>query len=80
MERLAVLPEYRHKGIDRKLMKFVFDNVKEDGGERVSIGIINENRKLKNWYLQYGFIETGVKKFEHLSFVVCFMEKNIEHT
>lgn len=77
MERLAVLPEYRHEGIGRKLMDTVFDYVRENGGKKVSIGIINENTKLKNWYLQYGFAETAVKHFDHLPFEVCFMEKAI---
>lgn len=77
MERLAVLPEYRHGGIGRKLMDTVFDYVRENGGKKVSIGIINENTKLKNWYLQYGFVETAVKHFEHLPFEVCFMEKTV---
>jgi ribosomal protein S18 acetylase RimI-like enzyme len=77
MERLAVLPEYRHGGIGRKLMDTVFEYVKENGGKKVSIGIINENTRLKNWYIQYGFIETGRKHFEHLPFEVCFMERAV---
>ncbi|MBP7177128.1 MAG: GNAT family N-acetyltransferase [Thermoclostridium sp.] len=77
MERLAVLPEYRHRGIGRKLMDSVFEYVRENGGKRVSIGIINKNTKLKNWYLNYGFVETGLKHFDHLPFEVCFMEKPV---
>ncbi|HOJ80029.1 MAG TPA: GNAT family N-acetyltransferase, partial [Clostridiales bacterium] len=41
MERLAVLPEYRHRGIGRALMDFVFETVRKRGGKKVSIGIIN---------------------------------------
>ena len=61
MEKLAILPEYRHKGY----------------GKKISIGIINENDILKKWYLSYGFIETETKVFKHLPFTVCFMEKKI---
>ena len=32
---------------------------------------------LKNWYMSYGFRETGTKAFPHLPFTVCFMEKEI---
>lgn len=78
MERLAVLSEYRHRGIGRKLMDFVFDYVKRNQGETVSIGIINENKVLKDWYKDYGFVETGTKKFSHLPFTVCFMDKRTE--
>ncbi len=77
MERLAVLPEFRHGGIGRRLMDTVFEYVTDNGGKKISIGIINENTKLKNWYLQYGFVETGLKRFAHLPFEVCFMEKAI---
>lgn len=78
MERLAVLPEYRHKGIGRKLMDFAFAAVKDRGGSKISIGIIDENKVLKNWYTEYGFIETGTKAFKHLPFEVCFMEKPVD--
>ncbi len=77
MEKLAVLPEHRHKGYGKKLMGFVFEQVKMSKGERISIGIINESTVLKNWYIENGFAETGTKKFEHLSFTVCFMEKSL---
>ena len=68
MERLAVLPSYRHRGIGRALMDFAFKTVKKHGGKKVSIGIINENRVLKNWYMEYGFVETGTRVFRHLPF------------
>lgn len=77
MERLAVLPEHRHKGIGRELMDFVFDYSRRNGGKKVSIAIINKNKRLKDWYIKYGFIETGVKEFKHLPFEVCFMEKAV---
>jgi ribosomal protein S18 acetylase RimI-like enzyme len=77
MERLAVLPEYRHNGYGRELIDFVVDYVGNNGGKKVSIGIINENRRLKDWYISCGFAETGTKKFEHLPFEVCFMERTV---
>ncbi|OLN32621.1 GNAT family N-acetyltransferase [Desulfosporosinus metallidurans] len=78
IERLSVLPGYRHKGYGKHLMDFVFDYVKAQGAEKVSIGIVDENLVLKNWYKLYGFIETGLKKYEHLPFTVCYMEKVVE--
>jgi ribosomal protein S18 acetylase RimI-like enzyme len=74
MERLAVLPEHRHNGTGRKLMDFVSDYVRKNNGKKVSIAIINDNRVLKDWYMKYGFVETGIKTFKHLPFDVCFME------
>jgi len=77
MDKLAVLPEYRHKGCGRKLVEFVLDDVKERKGEKVALGMINESAVLKDWYQQLGFKETGTKNFEHLPFTVCFMEKSL---
>jgi ribosomal protein S18 acetylase RimI-like enzyme len=77
IEKLAVLPEYRHKGYGGKLLEMTEDYVKNAGGEKLSIGIINEHTVLKKWYETKGFKETVVMKFEHLPFTVCFMEKTL---
>ena len=75
VERLAVLPEYRHRGYGAQLMEFVFNYIKANGGTKVSIGIIDEQIILKNWYKSMGFKEMSTKQFAHLPFTVCFMEK-----
>lgn len=77
LERLAVLPGYRHRGYGRSLLDFAFQYVKDAGGSAISIGIINENSVLKCWYQGYGFVETGTKTFAHLPFTVCFMKKDV---
>jgi ribosomal protein S18 acetylase RimI-like enzyme len=79
MERLAVVPEHRHKGYGKELTDFVFKYTGSQGGKKVSIAIINENIELKNWYSKYGFTETSIRKFDHLPFTVCFMEKRIDN-
>ncbi|MCO1603120.1 GNAT family N-acetyltransferase [Desulfosporosinus nitroreducens] len=75
IERLSVLPGFRHKGYGKTILDFVFKYLKAQGAKKVSIGIVNENLLLKNWYILYGFKETGLTKYEHLPFTVCFMEK-----
>jgi diamine N-acetyltransferase len=77
MERLAVLPEFRHSGFGKKLMDFVFEYVKKENGAKVSIGVVNENTILKKWYQNYGFVEISLKKYNHLPFTVCIMEMDI---
>jgi ribosomal protein S18 acetylase RimI-like enzyme len=77
LDKLAVLPTYRHKGYGRKLVEFVLDDVKKHKGERIALGMINESAVLKSWYQQLGFKETGTRNFEHLPFTVCFMEKSL---
>ena len=74
LERLAVRPEERHKGIGRELVLHAFDFVKVMKGEKISIGIIDENRVLKEWYKSLGFELGEQKVFSHLPFSVRFME------
>ncbi len=75
MELLAVLPEYRHSGYGTRLVAFVLDHVRHAGGQKLSIGIINEHKVLKDWYVMLGFAETSTSTFPHLPFAVCFMER-----
>ena len=77
LNNLAVLPEYRYLGIGKVMVDYAVEMVKNYGGNKISIGIIEENTKLKNWYLKLGFIHTSTRKFEHLPFTVGFMELNL---
>ena len=74
IKNLCILPEYRHKGYGKELLNICKSKVKELGGRKITIGIIEENIKLREWYTAYGFIHTGTKKFEQLPFTVGFME------
>lgn len=77
MEKLGVLPEYRHKGFGKKLMDHAKKVVKAAGGSLIIIGIIEENAILKQWYSNYGFIHKGTRIFEQLPFTVGFMELQV---
>ncbi|MBN2238941.1 MAG: GNAT family N-acetyltransferase [Dehalococcoidales bacterium] len=74
LERLAVLPEYRHKGYGLGLVNHALHYAGDCGGKKVSIGIIDEQIILKDWYRDIGFVHTGTRKFDHLPFTVGFME------
>jgi len=75
--RLAVKPQFRHRGYGRKLTEYVIDYVISRGGIKVALGMIDSQTVLKDWYKSLGFVQTGTKQFEHLPFVVCFMEKAV---
>jgi len=77
LNRLSVLPGFRHNGIGTELVKFICNYSEAKKVKRVSIGIIAEHEVLKNWYLALGFIEGEMKKFEHLPFDVRFMRYEI---
>ena len=74
LQKLVVLPEYRHLGLGKALLDYAKAKVLEWEGCKISIGIIEENVVLKNWYMEYGFKTTNTRKFEHLPFTVGFME------
>ena len=74
MEKLAVLPELRHRGYGRELVEFIKVKSAELGADKIVIGIIEENTRLKSWYQAAGFLHTGTRIFPHLPFTVGFME------
>ena len=73
LNRLSVLPKYRHIGIGTMLVRHVFEYSKSKNIEKISIGIIATHEILKTWYLSFGFIEGDTKTFEHLPFDVTYM-------
>jgi Acetyltransferases len=77
LEKLAVIPTARHQNYGKLLMDHACEYVKREGGQKISIGIINENTILKDWYINYGFIEAEIREYSHLPFTVCIMKKDI---
>ena len=73
LERLAVLPHERKKGLGSQLVEYIFHTARELGSKKISIGIIAAQTELKQWYRKFGFIEGETKKFSHLPFRVTFM-------
>jgi N-acetylglutamate synthase-like GNAT family acetyltransferase len=80
LERLAVVPQHRRKGYGKALVNHIFDQAGKNGAQKVEIGIISEDTKLKNWYMKFGFIQKATKKFDHLPFIVAFMSAEIDDT
>ena len=77
LEKLAVAPWSRNRGYGRALVAHAVEEVRRAGGGTICIGAMYENRKLVRWYERQGFSITGTRKFAHLPFVVCFMEKSV---
>ncbi|MGV8982456.1 GNAT family N-acetyltransferase [Clostridium sp.] len=74
LNNLAVLVEYRHKGYGREMIIFAMDKAREMGGNKMTIGLIEESTKLRNLYSSIGFTHTGTRKYKHLPFTVGFMK------
>lgn len=77
LNNVCVLPEHRHQGIGAELLKHAFLTATELGCTKMNIGIVEENRILKEWYASYGFAHTGTQKFEFFPFTCGYMEKNL---
>ena len=78
LEKLAVLPEYRHNGYGKQLLDFAKKTAVDKGYKIMHVGIIDKNTRLKNWYSDYGFEHTGAKEFPHLPFLVGYMRLVVE--
>jgi len=77
IEKLAVIPTKRHTGIGSELLIFAINEIASKHAQKISIGIINENKQLKSWYEHHGFYEYEVKHVNHLPFTVCLMYKDL---
>lgn len=74
LNNLAVLPEVRHSGYGKSLIEHCKRKVKEFGGTKIVIGIIEESTILKDWYIKNGFVHVSTMRFQHLPFTVGYME------
>ena len=77
LEKLAVLPHARRHGLGRALVEHCAQTAR---WERLSIGVMYENRALVRWYGQASFVRVGTRTFPHLPFVVCFMERDLKES
>ena len=77
LSNLAVLPEYRHKGIGKSLFDHAVKTARDMGYSALNIGIVEENTVLRKWYEQNGAVHIGTQKFDFLPFTCGFMMKNI---
>ncbi|MCP3681931.1 MAG: GNAT family N-acetyltransferase [bacterium] len=74
LNRLCVLPKYRHNGIGESLVNHILEYSKSKELQVVSIGIIAAHEVLRAWYSCLGFIEGATQKFDHLPFDVTYMQ------
>jgi ribosomal protein S18 acetylase RimI-like enzyme len=77
IEKVSVLPDFRHKGFGKMLMDFASKQIHNRGGRKISVALINDNLQLKRWYTKLGYKVAGLKNFHRLPFSVCFMAKEL---
>lgn len=77
LNNLAVLPEYRHRGIGGELLRHAFLEAGKRGYTVMKIGIVEENRRLRQWYEDWGFVHTGTEKYDFFPFTCGYLEKRL---
>jgi diamine N-acetyltransferase len=77
IERLAVAPDRRHFGLGGQLLMFAIDTIRKGGGRTASIGVMDNNERLKEWYRSRGFVQHDCRRIAHLPFKVCFMSMEL---
>ena len=74
---LSVIPEYRHKSIGRKLLEDSLSKASGYGCTIMKLSIVEENKILRKWYEDQGFIHTGTVKYVFFPFTCGYLEKNL---
>ena len=77
LNNLCILPQYRHKRLGTDLLDHAYLRARERGCLKINIGIVEENKALRKWYENNGFIHIGTKKFDFFPFTCGYMERNM---
>ncbi|QZY53884.1 GNAT family N-acetyltransferase [Crassaminicella profunda] len=75
--RLAVHPNYRHKGYGEKLIAHAETIAILNGGNKMSLGFLVPNESLKSWYLSLGYEIEKTKKYKTTEKSICFAKKKL---
>lgn len=73
LNNLCVLPEYRHKKVGEELLKNAVKNAQKLHCKKMHIGIVEENKILRKWYENFGFVHTRTEKFDFFPFTCGYM-------
>ncbi len=77
LNNLCVIPEYRHKKIGEELLLDAFVRAREFDCTKMNIGIVEENKVLRKWYENYGFVHTGTEKYDFFPFTCGYMSRDL---
>ena len=58
-------------------MKDAFKVAREMNCTKMNSGIVEENKRLRNWYEDFGFTHIGTQKFDFFPFTCGYMEKEL---
>ena len=71
---IVILPNYQNKGIGTKMLNYAKKKTLEYNKSKIELGMIADNKKLKEWYEHNDFILTSTHQFPEAPFVTGYME------
>ena len=74
LDDMIVLPEHRHKGYGLKLLNYCKQKAKELGAHKIRLGMVDDNKKLKLWYENNGFVNVELIHYDGAPYTVGKME------
>ena len=77
LNNLCVVPEYRHQKLGEQLLLHAIREGMIRGYRHMTLGIVEENKRLRTWYEKYGFVHTGTQKFDFFPFTCGYMTKKL---
>jgi ribosomal protein S18 acetylase RimI-like enzyme len=77
VKRLAVLPEFRGRGLGNDLLDIAVESARRRGARRVELGVINENPGVREWYMRHGFEVVLEKDPPDRPFTASYMAKDL---
>ena len=75
---LVVLPEHRHRGYGKVLLDHAKAIVSGLGIKKLTLGMNDDNTRLKHWYIENGFKTVSTKQFDGAPFTTGYMETELQ--
>lgn len=74
---LTVLPEYRHRGYGKALLGHAKAVASVLSANKLSVKLLNYDARLKNWYIENGFIVVSTDEFSGTPFLSVELETEL---
>jgi ribosomal protein S18 acetylase RimI-like enzyme len=74
---VVVLPECRGKGVGQTLLDFCKAEAVRLGAAKIRLGMINDNTRLKTWYVTNGFATVETRQYDGAPFLAGYMQYDL---
>lgn len=77
LNQICIYPDFRHHKLGEKLLLHAIREAMVRGYLTMTIGIVEENTKLRAWYEKYGFVHVKTEKLDIFPFTCGYMTKKL---